>query len=45
MGKAFAAVVGEAALPSTLVTDRDGNVLHAEAGIPTVSLLRRLLEH
>jgi thiol-disulfide isomerase/thioredoxin len=29
-------------LPSTVVTDRSGRVLHAASGVPTVSDLRRL---
>ncbi len=31
------------ALPSTFITDREGNVVYAEAGVPTISDLRRLL--
>jgi peroxiredoxin len=33
----------EEALPATLVTDADGMVIHAQAGVPSISDLRRLL--
>lgn len=31
------------ALPSTFITDREGQILYAEAGVPTISDLRELL--
>ncbi len=37
------AALYQEAIPSTLVTDRDGRVLYLEGGVPTVSDLRRLL--
>ena len=36
------AATGLDGLPSTIVTDKDGRVLHAMAGVPSVSDLRRL---
>jgi thiol-disulfide isomerase/thioredoxin len=41
--RAFAAAAGAEVLPSTLVTDASGRILHAAAGVPTLSDLRRLL--
>ncbi|MCH8968043.1 MAG: DUF3168 domain-containing protein [Planctomycetes bacterium] len=39
----LADTTGDGALPSTIVTDDDGNVLLSVSGIPTVSQLRKLL--
>ncbi len=35
---------GQGALPSTIVTDREGNVLHTYGGVPSVSDLNKLLD-
>ena len=42
---AFSKALGEEApLPSSVITDQTGHILTAQAGVPSVSLLRKLVE-